>query len=103
MVKLPSAINNAAQIRTRYHLSDNDEVKHERSSIAIVRVRFPVFGDGDRNNNIQVGSDDSSISKHRGAETRAVNRSKIVVLVVIAIAATGVCAATYFSQIRRGR
>jgi hypothetical protein len=68
-----------------------------RKIISHYRVRFPVFGDGDKTNHVAGVSNDSSISIAR-AETRAVNRSKIVVLVVIAIAASSVVQPHFFTK-----
>jgi hypothetical protein len=67
-------------------MSDNDENEKSQSLSS-------ESAEGTETNHTGV-SNDSSISIAR-AETRAVNRSKIVVLAVIAIAATACGAATY--------
>jgi hypothetical protein len=92
-------------------MSDNDGFVHEGDNRSLSSESASLSAGTDTNHTGEV-SNDSSISIAR-AETKAVNRSKIVVLAVIAIAATACGAATYFftkseeeddfhSQVRRG-
>jgi hypothetical protein len=75
-------------------MSNNNEFVHDRDHQSQSSESASLSGGTDTNHTGEV-SNDSSISIAR-AETKAVNRTKIVVLAVIAIAATACGAATYF-------
>jgi hypothetical protein len=75
-------------------MGNNDEFEHEKDNQSLSSESASLSAGTDTNHTGEV-SNDSSISIAR-AETKAVNRSKIIVLAVIAIAATACGAATYF-------
>jgi hypothetical protein len=75
-------------------MSGNEENKHERDHQSL-SSESASLSSGTETNHTGGVSNDSSISLAR-AETKAVNRSKIIVLLVIAIAATACGTATYF-------
>jgi hypothetical protein len=88
--KLPS---HSKRIET---MSDNDEFEHEKDNRSLSSESASLSsGTGTDTNHTGEVSNASSISITR-AETKAVNRSKIIVLAVIAVAATACGAATYF-------
>jgi hypothetical protein len=77
-------------------MSDNDAFLHEGDNRSLSSESASLSsGTGTDTNHTGEVSNASSISITR-AETKAVNRSKIIVLAVIAIAATACGAATYF-------
>jgi hypothetical protein len=77
-------------------MSGNDEFEHEKDNRSLSSESASLSsGTGTDTNHTGEVSNASSISITR-AETKAVNRSKIIVLAVIAIAATACGAATYF-------
>jgi hypothetical protein len=74
-------------------MSNNNEFVHDGDHQSLSSESASLSAGTDTNHTGEV-SNDSSLSIAR-AETKAVNRTKIIVLVVIAIAATACGAATY--------